>query len=555
MNGIRPVGLALGLLLVGCDRPQPAVTQVGVADLASYRLSGPTEVAVTGWPPSASIQVSVLVGPDGRVRDAKAQPFGNSDVAPALAAARQWQFAPFMFDNHPVSAVGTIKIDYYPPAAPPPASAPSLPVFSKDVEIQLQRSACHGSCPDYSVTIHGDGRVIFESDGPVIGAANPLFRHYEGYDVLWPGRHVTRVDPAAVAQLYERFRAARFFGLTPSYRAPVTDLPTYALTLRTGGKYRTVYDYGGEMVGMPTVVTELEDAVDALADTDRWIEGTAGTPALLRAEGARLPSDWPVQLAMTVLAKAEMDQYDKGLTLKRSGLFTTLLQQGLDRRALVRQTVRPPREVDAKVEVQPLLPLGAVLAEYAVVTGDEALLAAIGPEWLRRLPVDERDALLQNGFGCQPATMAALEAAGARLVGKETTALHALAGRNPACGPPGPIADKARLQMLRRLLASGIAADVRDGEGRTPLMLSQDPQTTALLLAAGANPRARSKDGLPAILYMQDDRSAVMLLRAGADPLARDREGKSLLESRADQPMPATRAWLAEHAARPGARQ
>jgi hypothetical protein len=43
--------------------------------------------------------------------------------------------------------------------------------------------------------------------------------------------------------------------------------------LSVGGRTKTVTDYVGEQVGMPVVITDLENAVDEAAGTERWIKG------------------------------------------------------------------------------------------------------------------------------------------------------------------------------------------------------------------------------------------------------------------------------------------
>jgi hypothetical protein len=55
------------------------------------------------------------------------------------------------------------------------------------------------------------------------------------------------------------------------YRESATDNPTYILSISIDGHTKKVVDYIGVSVGMPAVITDLEDAVDTLARTDRWI--------------------------------------------------------------------------------------------------------------------------------------------------------------------------------------------------------------------------------------------------------------------------------------------
>ena len=127
--------------------------------------------------------------------------------------------------------------------------------------VRLERSECYGVCPAYAVEIGGDGAV--EYDGKAFVAAR--------------GRVSTRVDRAAVASLLERFDRAGFFRLEwedPCNRM-ATDNPTSTLTLVHGGRKRTIADYHGNEC-MPPVLRELEDEVDRVAQTTRWVKCDAG---------------------------------------------------------------------------------------------------------------------------------------------------------------------------------------------------------------------------------------------------------------------------------------
>src|SRR5262249_53143871 len=135
------------------------------------------------------------------------------------------------------------------------------------IEITLQRSPCLGSCAVYKVAIHGDGRVVF--------TGGLTF-------VVLPGTHEDRIAAGTVAALFEQFRKAGFFGLRSLYRsADSVDSPAYVLTVETGQRHKSVEDHAGQRAGMPKVVTELENAVDKVAGTDRWVKGNAGLIAWL----------------------------------------------------------------------------------------------------------------------------------------------------------------------------------------------------------------------------------------------------------------------------------
>lgn len=133
------------------------------------------------------------------------------------------------------------------PSAPPTQDGP--------VRITLERGVCFGFCPDYSVSITGDGQVSYEG------------RRF----VNVGGRQTATIPAADVQRLLARFDAAGFNNLRDEYRAEVTDLPTYVITLERNGRTKRVLDYGGVMAGMPEAVRDLQDEIDRTANTARWV--------------------------------------------------------------------------------------------------------------------------------------------------------------------------------------------------------------------------------------------------------------------------------------------
>lgn len=134
------------------------------------------------------------------------------------------------------------------------AATPAEPSL-EDVRISLTRDVCFGFCPAYSVSITGEGEVIYEGRAFVNAV----------------GERRAQIPQSDVAALVARFDAAGFDTLRDEYRANVTDLPTFTLTLERGGRTKTVVDYGGELAGMPDGVRALQDDVDRVAGTARWI--------------------------------------------------------------------------------------------------------------------------------------------------------------------------------------------------------------------------------------------------------------------------------------------
>lgn len=147
------------------------------------------------------------------------------------------------------------------PGAGPQTSATHVPFPEvrnlKDVRITLSRGWCLGACPVYKVEIDGDGTVI-----------------YSGEDhVAVRGEQRAHVSQEAVARLVEMFRKADYFSLQDSYRADVRDLPSFTTSITIGTRTKSVVDYVGVKVGMPQDVMDIEDAIDGVAGTKRWITG------------------------------------------------------------------------------------------------------------------------------------------------------------------------------------------------------------------------------------------------------------------------------------------
>ena len=133
----------------------------------------------------------------------------------------------------------------------------SAPEAEEPVVISLSRGPCFGTCAIYVVTINGDGSAVYEG------------KRF----VAVTGRQEYRVPAADVAALVAKFKAANFFSLKDQYRANVTDLPTYVISLTLGERTKTVTDYAGLMVGMPKAVADLEAEVDRVGQTARFVKG------------------------------------------------------------------------------------------------------------------------------------------------------------------------------------------------------------------------------------------------------------------------------------------
>jgi hypothetical protein len=205
------------------------------------------------------LRITLTVSPAGDVLDAKAEGEERDlklwpDLRPEVL---RWKFIPFQVDGRPVTASAEEYVDLVPPERFPfvHVPAPAIRPDSK-IDIALSRSMCYGRCPVYKVLVSTKG-IVF--DGEAYVAAE--------------GRHTGTVDPSAVRALARKFVAADFYSMRSEYRASVTDNSTYTLSISIDGHKKQVVDYVGSWEGMPQAISELEDDVDALAHTDRWIKG------------------------------------------------------------------------------------------------------------------------------------------------------------------------------------------------------------------------------------------------------------------------------------------
>ena len=260
--------LALGLLLVqlsDSQRPShvpfhsPAGVLVsGLRETATHRRPIPS-LRITsdhGMPANANFWIHLDVGGGVlEVKDIETEDYlaPHYDSRAFIEAIRKLTYAPFTRNGSPVEAWAQDTVELlsredasFLPKSPQKTVSPfPEPSSPTNFSIRLSRSGCYGSCPAYSVTLHGDGTVTYKGS----------------WYVSIEGEYTAHVSPEAVRQLLERFRNANFFSLKNEYRAGVTDNPTYCLELVVGSKKKIITDYVGEWVGMPAAVTELEEAV------------------------------------------------------------------------------------------------------------------------------------------------------------------------------------------------------------------------------------------------------------------------------------------------------
>lgn len=127
--------------------------------------------------------------------------------------------------------------------------------------VRLERTACLGSCPVYSLALRGDGSVA-----------------YEGRDhVERAGAADTTVSRAAVQGIVDAASTAGFFGMADRYAYGEPTCPLYTadsprtfITIAAGSRSKRIeHDYGCE--NGPQALVALANRIDSVAGVDRWL--------------------------------------------------------------------------------------------------------------------------------------------------------------------------------------------------------------------------------------------------------------------------------------------
>lgn len=182
--------------------------------------------------------------------------------APALRSAR-WQHAAGRVAAAVLLLAGPLACaDAGQAALPTPGVAKiRARVADRPFEIHLQRGACYGRCPQYSLRLDQSGTVRYQGER----------------FVAVTGARQGRADPAALAALLVKLHQPELAGLKDIYRVGqascgnfTTDLPRHLLEWRIDGHlHRFQLDLGCSST--PEALLALLAAVDAAAGSAQWV--------------------------------------------------------------------------------------------------------------------------------------------------------------------------------------------------------------------------------------------------------------------------------------------
>lgn len=420
-----------------------------------------------------------------------------------------WRYAPLVRDGQAVPMIVTESLREQEVPAPH-VPLPSVPLSK--VRIVLARSGCFGTCPSYLVELHGDGSVRYEGRGFV--------------DV--EGEHRYRVPEAELAALVETLRAKDLWSMRPSYRAGITDNPTYELVIDMGGKVHRIEDYVGEMVGMPVAVSEFEDEVDKVARSANWV--TLSGEALDRLQQEGFAFDSQAGADLLARAVANDDGHDDAAMARLIALGAPIEGAKLDGW----KGVAPPAPlIESALRqrrvglIEPLVAAGALKTRGHFDQGkiDAAFRAAI--EGGNLAAVRRIWSIAGNTTHPSLTFMDKDDPVNDKPVGKVAPVTLLLSG---ACLPKS---EWQGLAIARWLVARGCDVKANRANGDTLLHIAaeaNDPEFVRYLLVQGLDPSAPGEYGLPPLGGTRNEDVAMLLLEAGTNLSMMDSEGQRFID-------------------------
>ncbi|HET9283868.1 MAG TPA: ankyrin repeat domain-containing protein [Candidatus Angelobacter sp.] len=469
----------------------------------------------------------------------------------------KWKFIPFEEDGKAVTA----EIEEYVELVPPerfPTKHVRPPLLRPDskVVIVLGRSGCYGTCPAYTVGVSTHG-ITFDGHEFVVAS----------------GKHTDSVNPDAVYALAKRFIAADFYSMDSIYHAGVTDNPTYVLYIEIDGRKKEVMDYVGSWVGMPAVITELEDAVDSFAHTERWIEGAEGLVAALKLEDYNFQSFEAQILFKEALTRGQSttvrEFLDAGLPLKplpppgpyepgtappfqNVGWLTAASTHPETLQILLDHGVSKNDQNDKDLALAGVARSGNLETLRALIAYGANPNADLSKLTIKRnsgaFIVEEQGAgsiLIYAAKSGNPDVVREILRYHPSLEARDRegkTAMFAV-GDNVIFDKEG-----ARVQCVRLLVAAGANVNARDNDGNTPLHNLFIADVEEELLKLGADVNARNKRGETPIFTTVNYKDGLRLfIEHGADLTIRNNEGKTIFEIREKDPAFKTALQKAMH--------
>lgn len=473
-----------------------------------------------------SVELSVIVNGNGRVESAKPVRGPERFYARAQEIEMHRAFEPINDkDGDIVRAHFTDAVRIAPPERWSDRSTPfPQPIDRTTFRIALQRTVCYGSCPGYKVSISGAGEVQWEG-GP--------------HAVAVPGTHHATLPSKSIDDLIDAVRASRILDARDDYHAGWTDNPTYVVSVDINGLHKQVIDYIGIIVGMPTSIRDLEDTVDRVAGTDKWIAGNADLLPSLRAE------HWDFAAA----TPDNMRLYNSALQHEMQGVVAAFSEAHAPVFSSDPNIPSPVCVASATARSSVVLHMMANVPNNQAITQsalNECLMAAaqggdlqLTDLWLKRgasvtatphvysadsMYLTQGSPLLAAIQGGSPAVVQRLLEAKAPLDSAHNDGRNLVAVAISSTQSNNP--DDKR-SILQALLRAGVDPNERTDRDLPLFQLLSEPSLVPVLVGAGVDPNAIDRNGM--IPLMTNIYISVLkaMLEAGADPTLRNKRGQT----------------------------
>jgi ankyrin repeat protein len=468
-----------------------------------------------------AVRMKLVVDEQGNVVSAEAAEDSHAAYrAAAVEEAKRWKYVPFEKDGVAVKA-GFEDYVRILPAERLPTKQQAFPTLNgtKGVVMALSRSRCYGTCPAYRVEIHGDGTVIYSGEEFVVVK----------------GVHSDHLSKEAVEELIETFRKTDYFSLEEEYRAQITDQPTYATSFAVDQVKWGVTDYAGERMGMPQAVTDLEETIDRVADTKKWIKGTEETVPTLergrfnfRSEEAEDLLSRAAAAGSAALVKALLAEGVSVNGKTERGQTALTAAAGIGNSEIVEMLIKAGAGKNNVRETTAALGAAAKTGDAKLV---EELLAHGG----------KAGGVIHDAEGTRTVLMDAAASGVGEVVEKILSAhpdLNARDGQGRTAVwyviNEGTYWDEKRhadrAEAVRMLAKAGVDLNAQDNEGNGALHGTFQKELAAALIQEGANVNLRNNRGETPLMTTSSLEVMKLLVAAGADVKAKDEEGKTALD-------------------------
>lgn len=123
------------------------------------------------------------------------------------------------------------------------------------IEIRLDRTMCLGNCPEYNVTIYGNGAVVFEGFSGVSAVG------------IWK----RQADPRRVQELARQIERAGFLDQQYEDLPGGFDYPEAVLSVQIGPRHNVARHLVGTDYPTLKPLEDLEADIESVADSMQWI--------------------------------------------------------------------------------------------------------------------------------------------------------------------------------------------------------------------------------------------------------------------------------------------